>query len=526
MSCNTYDSIGSKFSPRILSPEQARARLMTIDQRIGYESNPLSRRDSKLVTSTTSNLINKLPKDGTYPILEVVQLTPSIIADFTEWAGYTDFDLNEISFLPTGSSQLTIVYQLLEYHQDNNFARSKYAGSSCSSIVNALSQVIGFLSSGAKLLSNLMNFSLGSILSQLMSWKTLLTSMVDELVERMLTKLNNFANQILSFGFQVKDAVGRFLKKIEKAKSFFSDLTIESIKAKIEEIIAKVAGQFEDITPKAIAHILMIICQLADSITSFMQSPLDAITNAFNFFTLQQFSLQQFTNDQIAKSVESGNPRMAPEQSSAIVNKAVENTANMGAASHLRSPNITDEEKKVLQQILSTGTATSSGVTINHSSKTIQRENDKSGGWSYVINYGESMLYVVLFRIAKAMGENFTVTCGYRSPEANASIRNAAKKSLHMRGLALDVSMGSLTTSQKARFVDLASSQGLGGIQYYPRDNFTHIDVGAVRWWPNDPGVGGEGRIPSEIKEAIYRHLNGTPAAAIASSQLTPSNAQ
>ncbi len=517
MSCNTYDSIGSKFSPRILTPEQARARLMTIDQRIGYEQNALSRRNFKLVTATTSNIINKLPRDGTYPAREVTTITPELIADFSEWAGYTDADLNEISALPIGSSQSNVMYQLLEYHQDENFARNKYAGGSCSGIANALAQVVGFLSAGAKLISDLMNFSIGSILSQLMSWKTLLTNMVDELVERMLAKLNNFAQQILSFGFQVKDAVSRFLKKIEKAKNFFSELTIESIKAKIEEIIAKVAGQFEDITPKAIAHILMVICQLADSITSFLQSPLDSITNAFNFFTMQQFALKQFTNDQISKSVEAGNPRMAPEQTKPVIDTAVNHaTANLGASSHLRNPNVTDEEKQVLQQILSTGSATSSGVTISHGGNAVNREKNGTGGWSYVINRGEPMLYIVLFRIAKAMGENFVVTCGYRSPEANASIKNAAKKSLHMRGLALDVSMGSLTTSQKARFVDLASSEGLGGIQYYPGDNFTHIDVGAVRWWPNDAGVGCENRIPAEIKEALYRHLNGTPAASIA----------
>ena len=271
----------------------------------------------------------------------------------------------------------------------------------------------------------------------------------------------------------------------------------------------------------------MIICQLADSITSFLQSPLDSITNAFNFFTLQQFALKQFTNDQLARSVEAGNPRMAPEQTSKVVETAVENSRNVGTASYLRNPNITEEEKKVIQQILTTGSATSSGVTISHSPKTIEREKNKTGGWSYVINNGSPMLYVTLFRIAKAMGESFVVTCGYRSPEANAQIRNAAKKSLHMRGQALDVGMGSLTTSQKARFIDLASSEGLGGIQYYPSDNFTHIDVGAVRTWVNDAGVRQGGvAIPSEIMDALRRHERGTPAASISSSQLTTSNAQ
>jgi hypothetical protein len=495
MSCNTYNSIGSKFSPRILSPEQARARLMTIDQRIGYQENSIARHDAKLITSTAGNLKTKLPAN-VYPIIDITPLTPSLIADFTEWGGYTDSDLNGISLLPSGSSQLATVYQMIEYYLDANFAKSKM-GNSCSSIVNALAQVIGFLSSGAKFINDLMNFSLSDVLSRLTSWKTMLQSMVDELAQRMLVKLTNFAKQIMSFAFQAKEVATRFMKKIEKAKSFFSNLSLDSIKAKIEEIIAKIAGQFEDLTPEALTHILMVICQLADSITSFMQSPLDFITGVFNSFVAQQFSLKQFTNDQISRSVEAGNPRMSPDDSSLVVGAAVSNAANLGADSHLRNPSMTDEERQVLQQILNTGSATSSGVTISHSAQTIAREKNGSGGWSYVITRGAPMLYVVVFRIAKAMGENITITCGYRSPEANAKIKNAAKSSLHMRGLALDVGMGSFTTTQKARFIDLASSEGLGGIQYYPKDNFTHIDVGAVRWWPNDAGVGGENLIPA-----------------------------
>ena len=69
--------------------------------------------------------------------------------------------------------------------------------------------------------------------------------------------------------------------------------------------------------------------------------------------------------------------------------------------------------------------------------------------------------------------------------------------------------MSGFTTTQKAKFIDLASAQGMGGIQYYPNDNFTHIDVGGVRWWPNDAGVGGESLIPAEIRDAEYRHLRG-----------------
>ena len=78
----------------------------------------------------------------------------------------------------------------------------------------------------------------------------------------------------------------------------------------------------------------------------------------------------------------------------------------------------------------------------------------------------------------------FEVISGYRSPKTNAMLRSkgsgVAKKSLHMQGRAIDVRMTGVDT-KKLR--NIAVAMKLGGVGYYPRSNFIHLDTGRVRSW-------------------------------------------
>jgi uncharacterized protein YcbK (DUF882 family) len=73
---------------------------------------------------------------------------------------------------------------------------------------------------------------------------------------------------------------------------------------------------------------------------------------------------------------------------------------------------------------------------------------------------------------------------GYRSPATNAALRarshGVARSSLHMQGMASDIRI----PGRDLRHVrDIAWSLGRGGVGFYPRSNFVHVDVGAVRRW-------------------------------------------
>ncbi len=72
----------------------------------------------------------------------------------------------------------------------------------------------------------------------------------------------------------------------------------------------------------------------------------------------------------------------------------------------------------------------------------------------------------------------------YRSPATNAMLRSqggrVAKNSLHMQGMAVDFKVQGYNTRT---LVGLARRLQAGGVGYYPRASFVHVDVGKVRFW-------------------------------------------
>jgi uncharacterized protein YcbK (DUF882 family) len=79
----------------------------------------------------------------------------------------------------------------------------------------------------------------------------------------------------------------------------------------------------------------------------------------------------------------------------------------------------------------------------------------------------------------------FEVISGYRSPKTNEMLRQTggggvAKKSYHMQGMAIDVALKDRGLKQlRQAALDLRA----GGVGYYPKSGFVHVDVGDVRSW-------------------------------------------
>jgi uncharacterized protein YcbK (DUF882 family) len=78
----------------------------------------------------------------------------------------------------------------------------------------------------------------------------------------------------------------------------------------------------------------------------------------------------------------------------------------------------------------------------------------------------------------------FHIISGYRSPATNARLRResgkVAQNSFHMYGKAVDLRLPGYTTRNLRKdFVRLQS----GGVGYYGRSDFIHIDTGPVRFW-------------------------------------------
>ena len=92
------------------------------------------------------------------------------------------------------------------------------------------------------------------------------------------------------------------------------------------------------------------------------------------------------------------------------------------------------------------------------------------------------LLYALRARLGAR--QPFHVVSGYRTPATNAMLRRhhrgVAKHSLHMRGKAVDIYLPGRSVATLRR---VAMALRRGGVGYYPRSGFIHVDTGPVRYW-------------------------------------------
>lgn len=78
----------------------------------------------------------------------------------------------------------------------------------------------------------------------------------------------------------------------------------------------------------------------------------------------------------------------------------------------------------------------------------------------------------------------FEIISGYRSPQTNRSLRSnssgVAKNSYHMQGKAVDLRLPGVPLKTLRK---VALNLRMGGVGYYPKSDFVHVDTGRVRSW-------------------------------------------
>lgn len=130
-------------------------------------------------------------------------------------------------------------------------------------------------------------------------------------------------------------------------------------------------------------------------------------------------------------------------------------------------------------------------VTYWRDGRYVQSELDKVNAFLRDTRNGDQVqmdpqLFDVLWHVRRVLASDapYEVLSAYRSPQTNAWLASASRgvawDSLHIRGQAIDVKLPGRTPFQIRQ---AARNLGLGGVGYYPRSGFVHLDTGPVRYW-------------------------------------------
>ena len=102
---------------------------------------------------------------------------------------------------------------------------------------------------------------------------------------------------------------------------------------------------------------------------------------------------------------------------------------------------------------------------------------------------------------------NASVLSAYRTPETNARLRatmfGVAEKSQHIYGRAIDVSFDRRLLDAET----VARRMARGGVGWYPRSHFVHLDTGPTRSWEmNGTGLDRVLSAGGEAGRALHEH--------------------
>ena len=99
----------------------------------------------------------------------------------------------------------------------------------------------------------------------------------------------------------------------------------------------------------------------------------------------------------------------------------------------------------------------------------------------------DARLFDLLHDLTASVGKpnaEINIVCGFRTPWSNEFLRRTtvgvASHSLHMEGEAIDIRIPGVPTAQLR---DAALALHRGGVGFYAKSAFVHVDVGRIRRW-------------------------------------------
>jgi hypothetical protein len=426
--------------------------------------------------------VRNLITEEKFPILfkrvssEII-FTPIEVANFTLSLGYTPTSLT----VSTSIVSINLLNQFESFYTQN-FTKNTI-GSFCAILPSVFGAVGIFftalqaLDAASQALKNFaLNFSLSSLLSRL---KNGVLSIIDKTVEQVKSTLENFSlanviSQLQSTVVKISEDIYANFQRIKTlCLSFCDEENVKNYKSAIQKLIDYATSIFKNPTIQEVQFLLYRFCSFAaliENSISSLRNPLDAFVNAY---TETVSILQSSSSRNTARAINAGAVRYDIRVRQSGINIGQELYQQAGNPPPLTASDYED----ITPWNNGRGDSRITFVGNSFSDPRVGRD-----GWDKV----NPTVKTNLMRVQREFGRQLRIVSGYRPREYNDALRargvGAAKESLHISGLAVDVNWSGFNAQTKRQFIDIALRNGFRGIggSY---SSFVHIDIGPRRSW-------------------------------------------
>lgn len=411
-----------------------------------------------------------------YPNLEFrldqgTSITPIEVAEFTKSNFFTP-----PSLLQEYRENPSRALRQWDNYYNNNFSKSSL-GSFCALAPTVFGAIAGFFTLAQDLagkindfIGKIRNFSVAGLIDNL---KNQIKKVVDKVIENVKNIIEKFSIQNIMSQVQTfvnESIVARAMQIKEEVMSFFSEENIKKFKEKIDGLIAYAINLFKNPSLEEIQYLIYRFCSFIEQVESLIngvKAPLDSFANNFDSAFNAVSSAGSINT---IRAIQSGALRFDSETRRVVSDDIQSRTRATG----------TSNPRPIAQADVEGVTSYNNGrgdgrIRFGNG---LQAGNMGEEGWIRV----SPTARVYLMRVQARFGRQLQVNSGYRSPEYNARLSGAARRSKHMDGTALDIAWTGMTIQNREEFINIAFEEGFLGIGRYGT-RFVHIDLGPRRSW-------------------------------------------
>lgn len=580
MSCKPFTSVNFNLLNSELGGAGSGGAVFSSEQIDKLISTPLGRYNESEITLGVQSLKGAFVHPNTnmsdFPYLaskiKYLPINNVELAEFLFDSHYTEYDVTrmflEYSFnsaernlLLSQNAERTKFLQAMDDFYSENVAAAAQGGL-CKAIANPFSKLnslVGKLQGALGTLDDLLNFDLGGLLAkidfQILAMKSMLKKVVDKVVSSVKTKLENIISSVVNLPAAI---AGKMQGLVSAAKAKLSDLSVNTIKDNLDNMISSMQSQFKELTPEAIALIVFRICQSVEFIKNMLESPVQTLSAIATRSENAKVLNEAASRAELDVRSGTGINNQTYEERRRIAQKAAQvvNSDATVAPTNVQTNNVVDpavvqvrpyikleatqEEKNWLNGYNALTAQNDPDIYIDSRVATMAKratERYKSKGGSYWDDsqnmYSEDGTYdmglegvkskhpemlIMLRRVAKRLEKRLLINSAYRSPYYQKYFTSSSASptgSLHTKGKALDVSFRGLSDREQALFVRFCSEEGFDRIARYEGSGFIHVDIRGY----STAGFDSRGRFtggytqerPSggiNTREAMARHIN------------------